>query len=131
MQDHYENIYAVISGSKTFTLRPPSHLPYMHLRACPIYQQTMLPDGSFAFAAQHSRVRWCPVDVEGIQAGGARLREQQRLFPHYFQGPPPLQVCHNVINTVQASSPRLAVAVLCAPQCKSLRLCRCRPCRLL
>lgn len=96
MQDHYENLYAVIAGSKTFTLRPPSSLPYMHLHTCSVFQQSMLPNGQFSFSDQRSRIRWCPVDVEGIQAGGLRLREQQQLYPRYFQGPPPLQVCHRL-----------------------------------
>eukprot|EP00892_Ulva_mutabilis_P001581 jgi/Ulvmu1/11423/UM075_0089.1 len=94
-KDHYENVYAVISGCKTFTLRPPSSLPYMHLQLCPVYQQTMLPDETFSFADQHNLVRWCPVDVEAIQQGDSKLQQQRQLYPRYFNGPKPLQVTVN------------------------------------
>jgi jumonji domain-containing protein 7 len=34
-KDHYENIYAVVQGSKIFTLYPPAALPLLYPRQCP------------------------------------------------------------------------------------------------
>jgi len=31
-KDHYENIYCVINGTKTFTLYPPTDLPFLYER---------------------------------------------------------------------------------------------------
>lgn len=94
MQDHYENIYVVIAGSKTFTLRPPWSVHMMHLQPYPVYQEAMGEDYQFTVTRvpDTDAVRWCPVDVDAIRAGGAGLLEQQRLWPRYFQAPPPLEV---------------------------------------
>jgi peptidyl-lysine (3S)-dioxygenase / protease len=101
MQDHYENLYAVVAGEKTFTLRPPSSLPHMHMRTYAVWKQRLCSDGSFTHApvqdsaggAQACKVRWCAVDVDALEHGGAAARaEQQARFPRYFQGPPPLRV---------------------------------------
>lgn len=34
-KDHFENMYAVISGEKTFTLLPPTDILYLKTRECP------------------------------------------------------------------------------------------------
>jgi jumonji domain-containing protein 7 len=41
MQDPYENIYAVVRGSKTFTLLPPADAYRLHMQLFPVarYQQ--------------------------------------------------------------------------------------------
>jgi peptidyl-lysine (3S)-dioxygenase / protease len=102
MQDHYENLYSVVKGQKTFTLRPPSSIAHMHLQSYPVWEQTLQPD--FRSFTHHPKqdagipvphVCWCPVDVDAISSGGCRLAQQKKLFPRYFQGPPPLEVVVN------------------------------------
>ena len=71
LQDHYENLYAVIRGTKTFTLKPPCCVHQMHLGEYETYQEHMDPDTlSFQTELMASAVpiRWCPIDLSTIQA---------------------------------------------------------------
>lgn len=36
LQDHYENIYAVVKGQKVFTLLPPSDAYRIYYQCCPV-----------------------------------------------------------------------------------------------
>jgi peptidyl-lysine (3S)-dioxygenase / protease len=104
VQDHYENLYAVVKGQKTFILRPPSSIAHMHLRSYPVWEQTFQPDfqgfryshkSKIGATGASGSVLWCPVDVDAISSGGERRAQQRALFPRYFQGPPPLEVVVN------------------------------------
>jgi hypothetical protein len=66
----------------------------MHLRSYPVWQEVMTAHGLFDFLGLPNTepVRWCPVDVRSIQAGGVQLEEQRRQFPRYFSEPEPLEV---------------------------------------
>lgn len=46
-KDHYENIYCVVNGTKTFTLFPPSDLPFLYEQDYPCGQYRQDADGSF------------------------------------------------------------------------------------
>ena len=45
--DHYENIYCVIRGSKTFTLIPPTDQCYVPYVDVEVFRYKQLVDGTF------------------------------------------------------------------------------------
>lgn len=94
VQDHYENMYTVLTGSKTFTLLPPTSVHRLHLLVYPVHTHVPSPGGGWELVPEDPprSIQWCPIDVDAIDAGGARAEEQHRLYPRYFQGPPPLRV---------------------------------------
>jgi hypothetical protein len=58
-------MYAVIAGTKTFILKPPSSIHQMHLSTYDVWQEHMhSEDLSFTVQPAHNmpRVRWCPID---------------------------------------------------------------------
>ena len=75
LQDHYENLYVVVAGSKTFTLKPPSSVHQMHLQRYPLWQESMAPDQTFTArpVSPADTIEWSAVDLEGKreQANGA------------------------------------------------------------
>lgn len=46
-KDHYENIYSVVRGTKTFTLLPPSDAPFLQEVMLPTWQYGQKPSGEF------------------------------------------------------------------------------------
>ena len=94
-----------MKGQKTFTLRPPSSVAHMHMQSYPVWEQTLQSNmESFCCRPKLDEtsssispplVRWCPVDVDAICAGGSKRAAQEALFPRYFQGPRPLEVTVN------------------------------------
>lgn len=82
-KDHYENLYAVVQGEKTFTLLPPAMVPFLHERQCAPAQfvRRELPNGSSTLqalpdAAPAEPVPWVPVDV---------ARPNLERFPDFAQ----------------------------------------------
>jgi peptidyl-lysine (3S)-dioxygenase / protease len=67
LQDHYENLYVVLAGSKTFMLKPPTSVHQMHLQRYAVWQEEMRED-NLSFTArprpQAGRVTWCPIDLQ-------------------------------------------------------------------
>jgi jumonji domain-containing protein 7 len=63
-RDHYENVYLVVSGSKTFTLIPPTDVPWVPYSTFPPAKFTYLPNGEFAIQEIPGAepVPWIPVD---------------------------------------------------------------------
>lgn len=61
-KDHYENIYAVIKGTKKFTLLPPTDAPWLYeqLYRTGTYQQRA--DGTFDIELTDEKRPWIPVD---------------------------------------------------------------------
>lgn len=63
-KDHYENLYCVISGEKTFTLYPPTDLPYIpygdYRQAC--YKQNVMGEFEVIDDAVNNVIPWIPVD---------------------------------------------------------------------
>ncbi|KJE94491.1 phospholipase A2, variant [Capsaspora owczarzaki ATCC 30864] len=53
-KDHYENLYAVVAGSKTFTIYPPTDVPYLYYRECKCCRYVPVRDS----AADNRVVRW-------------------------------------------------------------------------
>ena len=62
-KDHYENLYAVVSGTKTFLLLPPLEAFRLHVQRFPVCRY--VPDGAgFALEPRtpEETVPWSPVD---------------------------------------------------------------------
>jgi hypothetical protein len=76
--DHYENLYAVVAGTKVFTLLPPSDLYRMYLAKYPAARFTPGPDGRLVPVLKQpaEQVMWCPVEPqpEGEGLSCATLR---------------------------------------------------------
>jgi peptidyl-lysine (3S)-dioxygenase / protease len=93
VQDHYENVYVVLTGSKTFTLRPPCAGHMMHLKKYPVWQESMSSDLEFnTHPTGLEPVRWCPIDFDSVMSGGKGAERQRQFFPRFFQGPDPIRV---------------------------------------
>jgi Cupin-like domain len=66
VQDHYENLYIVVAGTKTFFLKPPSSVHQMHLTTYDTFQEVMdSRDLSFTCvpAQGAGKVQWCPIGL--------------------------------------------------------------------
>ncbi|GFO26854.1 Jmjc domain-containing protein 7 [Plakobranchus ocellatus] len=84
-RDHYENLYCVVSGEKTFILHPPTDLPYIPYETyrSAVYKEG--PIGSFAVISDEkdSEVPWVAIDP---------LKPDLKRYPQYAQAQPPLIV---------------------------------------
>ena len=83
-KDHYENLYCVISGQKTFTLYPPTDMPYIphedYMVAC--YHQNEL--NMFEIIdepteCQKKKIPWIPVDP---------LNPDYKKYPQFSKAKP-------------------------------------------
>ena len=81
MQDHYENLYVVIAGTKTFTLKPPTSVHQMQLACVPVWQEhfdTCNPTKPASVEPRHGQtIEWSTVDPRVITCGS----ESQSLHP--------------------------------------------------
>ncbi|CAI9095024.1 OLC1v1030877C2 [Oldenlandia corymbosa var. corymbosa] len=91
-KDHYENLYAVISGEKHFVLLPPTDVHRMYIREYPSAQYHYSRDtGDFKLELKEPKryVPWCSVDpYPSFEEKG---RDMSR-FPLYYKGPKPFEV---------------------------------------
>lgn len=92
-KDHYENLFAVVAGSKTFTLLPPSDVYRLGIKEYPVARYTAEKGGDLrncqldlSLEEPASSVRWCPIDPS--------VPEQSGEFPVFFDPelPEPLKV---------------------------------------
>ena len=91
-KDHYENLYAVVTGEKIFTLLPPSDAYRMHLAHYPLAACIETPTGLKVQSVQEDQsIHWCP--VEDLSTSPCNLEYQQK-FPAYFDPslPQPIRV---------------------------------------
>ncbi|CAA7403252.1 unnamed protein product [Spirodela intermedia] len=98
-KDHYENLYAVVTGEKHFLLLPPTDVHRLYVRR---YLAARYVSSSAAAASTagveelrleleepRREVPWCSVDpYPRTPKEAARARDE---MPLYFQGPPPFQ----------------------------------------
>eukprot|EP01117_Protostelium_nocturnum_P017055 TRINITY_DN6878_c0_g1_i1.p1 TRINITY_DN6878_c0_g1~~TRINITY_DN6878_c0_g1_i1.p1 ORF type:complete len:329 (-),score=125.44 TRINITY_DN6878_c0_g1_i1:14-1000(-) len=65
-KDHYENIYAVVTGQKHFTLLPPIDLRYLYEDQFIDSRFEQRENGSWLVKEEHpqNKVRWIPVDPD-------------------------------------------------------------------
>ncbi|KAH0642776.1 hypothetical protein KY289_033750 [Solanum tuberosum] len=91
-KDHYENIYAVVSGEKHFLLLPPTDVHRMYIREYPaaVYHYSQ-DTGKFSLELEEPvrNVPWCSVNPYP----SPELKEKEMTkFPFYFNGPRPFEV---------------------------------------
>ena len=74
-KDHYENLYCVVRGSKTFTLIPPCDRPFVTYEDYPVATQRY-EDGKWRYedSADGACVSWIPIDP---------LKPDLERYPNY------------------------------------------------
>ncbi|XP_028796004.1 bifunctional peptidase and (3S)-lysyl hydroxylase JMJD7 [Neltuma alba] len=90
-KDHYENLYAVVTGEKHFLLLPPSDVHRMYIREYPASQYRYSWDtGEFTLELEKPTryVPWCSVNP---CPSPETKDDEMSTFPLYFNGPEPLQ----------------------------------------
>ncbi|CDP08570.1 unnamed protein product [Coffea canephora] len=91
-KDHYENLYAVITGEKRFLLLPPTDVHRMYIRDYPAAQYRYSEDTEDFELEIEDPVRyvpWCSVDPYPSFEG---INRQMAEFPLYYNGPKPFEV---------------------------------------
>ncbi|XP_050906266.1 lysine-specific demethylase JMJ32 isoform X3 [Lathyrus oleraceus] len=90
-KDHYENLYAVVTGEKRFLLFPPTDVHRFYIRHYPAatYKHS-LETGEFDLELEKPTryVPWCSVDPF---PSPENLEDEISKFPLYFNGPPPFE----------------------------------------
>ncbi|KAK3133661.1 hypothetical protein QOZ80_6AG0539440 [Eleusine coracana subsp. coracana] len=98
-KDHYDNIYAVVSGEKHFFLLPPTEHHRLYIRDYPAAsyvpaqaeqeaegEEQQLTRLKLQIEEPQRMVPWSSVDPYP-----ASLEEEAASFPLYFDGPPPIR----------------------------------------
>ncbi|KAI3687309.1 hypothetical protein L1987_81003 [Smallanthus sonchifolius] len=91
-KDHYENVYAVVTGEKHFVLLPPTDVHRMYIREYPaakyIYSEET---GEFKLEIENPlrHVPWCSVNPYPLPEN---LEKEMSKFPLYYNGPKPFEV---------------------------------------
>lgn len=81
-KDHYENIYAVVTGEKTFTLLPPCDAYRMHLAHYPTATCCDTPQGLQVIPSPDSeQVLWSPIEDLASHDCSEEYKQQ---YPAYF-----------------------------------------------
>ncbi|XP_052209990.1 lysine-specific demethylase JMJ32 [Diospyros lotus] len=91
-KDHYENLYAVVSGEKHFLLLPPTDFHRMYIREYPAAHYSYSEEtGEFKLEIEDPvrYVPWCSVDPYPTLE---RREREMSKFPLYFNGPKPFEV---------------------------------------
>jgi len=99
-KDHYENLYAVVCGRKTFTLLPPCDMHRMYLQPYPCARyrfdaSARPPAWAVDEEVPRREVLWTEVEPapgSAPVAGDGAAATSRASFPRFFEGPPPL-VC--------------------------------------
>ncbi|KAG8612169.1 bifunctional peptidase and (3S)-lysyl hydroxylase JMJD7 isoform X3 [Manihot esculenta] len=94
-KDHYENLYAVVSGKKHFLLLPPTDVHRLYIRNYPAAQYSYSEeDGEFKLEMEDPvrYVPWCSVNP--YPSPEAKESEMAK-FPLYFDGPKPFECTVN------------------------------------
>ncbi|GAB2219501.1 hypothetical protein Droror1_Dr00007137 [Drosera rotundifolia] len=89
-KDHYENLYAVVSGEKHFLLLPPTDVHRLYIRPYPAAQYSYHKDTGFSLEIEDPArfVPWCSVDP--FPCPETKETEMSN-FPLYFNGPKPFE----------------------------------------
>ncbi|KAK9289574.1 hypothetical protein L1049_007730 [Liquidambar formosana] len=90
-KDHYENLYAVVSGEKHFLLLPPTDVHRMYIRQyAQAHYSFSQATGEFTLEVENPvrYVPWCSVNP--YPSPETRDREISE-FPLYFNGPKPFE----------------------------------------
>ena len=90
-KDHYENLYAVVSGEKHFLLLPPTDYHRMYIRNYPAARYSYSQEsGEFTLELEKPAryVPWCSVNP---YLSPENMEAEMSKFPLYFNGPKPFQ----------------------------------------
>ncbi|GLJ12483.1 hypothetical protein SUGI_0191910 [Cryptomeria japonica] len=90
-KDHYENLYAVVSGQKHFLLMPPTDVHRMYVRDHPAAHYTISQaTGEFSIELDNppQYVPWASIDP---YPPSSEVEQSRILFPRYFNGPKPFE----------------------------------------
>ncbi|XP_057448869.1 lysine-specific demethylase JMJ32 [Lotus japonicus] len=90
-KDHYENLYAVVTGEKHFLLLPPTDVHRLYIRDYPAATYKYSWDtGEFDLELEKPTryVPWCSVDPYPSRE---TLDDEISKFPLYFNGPRPFE----------------------------------------
>ncbi|XP_021835271.2 lysine-specific demethylase JMJ32 [Spinacia oleracea] len=90
-KDHYENLYAVVSGEKHFLLLPPTDVHRLYIRPYPAANYSYSQDtGEFNLELEDPvrHVPWCSVNPYPSEG---REEKERSEFPLYFNGPKPFE----------------------------------------
>lgn len=88
-RDHYENMYAVLWGTKRFLLLPPSDRYRMHMMTVPVAKWSIV-DRKWQLCPQEGEsISWCPIDMPE-----AAESQDHQSYPQFFDSslPDPLVV---------------------------------------
>lgn len=94
-KDHYENLYAVVTGHKHFLLLPPTDVHRMYIRDYPASQYSYSQEnGDFTLELEKPPryVPWCSVNP---YPSAETKDEEMAKFPLYFRGPKPFECTVN------------------------------------
>ncbi|RZC46687.1 hypothetical protein C5167_039636 [Papaver somniferum] len=90
-KDHYENLYAVITGEKHFLLLPPTDVHRLYIQNYPAARYSLSQEtGELTLQLEEPRrhVPWCSVNPYPPAA----IKDQEvSKFPLYFNGPRPFE----------------------------------------
>ncbi|KAG5145152.1 hypothetical protein AAZX31_11G087800 [Glycine max] len=90
-KDHYENLYAVVTGEKHFLLLPPTDVHRLYIRDYPAATYSYSSDtGEFDLELEKPTryVPWCSVDpYPSLET----MDNEMTKFPLYFNGPRPFE----------------------------------------
>ncbi|KAL4592914.1 hypothetical protein LXL04_005921 [Taraxacum kok-saghyz] len=91
-KDHYENLYAVVTGEKHFLLLPPTDVHRMYIREYPAAQYVYSEETEEFRLEVEDPVRyvpWCSVNPFGFSN---EKEKEKSKFPLFYNGPDPFQV---------------------------------------
>ncbi|KAF5797893.1 putative transcription factor & chromatin remodeling &Metalloenzymes JmjC family [Helianthus annuus] len=91
-KDHYENLYAVVTGEKHFVLLPPTDVHRMYVREYPAAHYNYNEEtGEFKLQLENPprHVPWCSVNP---YPSPENQDKEMSEFPLYFNGPKPFEV---------------------------------------
>ncbi|RAL40385.1 hypothetical protein DM860_006455 [Cuscuta australis] len=91
-KDHYENLYAVITGEKHFLLLPPTDVHRMYIREYPAAQYHYSQESKEFSLELEEPVRYVPWSSVNPYPSPDVKEKEIAEFPLYFNGPKPFEV---------------------------------------
>jgi jumonji domain-containing protein 7 len=88
-KDHYENLYAVVSGEKQFLLLPPTDMHRMYIQDFPAAQYSYSSDGGEFRLELEKPLRYVPWCSVNPYPSPETKEIEMSKFPLYFNGPTP------------------------------------------
>nr|XP_043609563.1 bifunctional peptidase and (3S)-lysyl hydroxylase JMJD7 isoform X2 [Erigeron canadensis] len=91
-KDHYENLYAVVTGEKHFVLLPPTDVHRMYIKEYPAAKYSYSEEtGEFELELENPPryVPWCSVNPFPLPENKEKEISE---FPLYYNGPKPFKV---------------------------------------